>query len=216
MAALLHREMPDATSLDLAFAGGGSASRGTLRTAIEGISQGGWIREDGRLKSVPTGWKSQEVAFADKPRNVVTIPWGDLATAYRTTGIPNIRTWMAVPRSSARWMRWSNPFKGVMGTRMAQGMLNRWIDGQAVGPDADTRATARSQVWGRVVNEAGKAMEGTLTTSEGYRFTALGAVAAVQRVSEATPGAHTPSTAFGADFASTIQGVTVGSFTLID
>jgi saccharopine dehydrogenase (NAD+, L-lysine-forming) len=59
-------------------------------------------------------------------------------------------------------------------------------------------------------------MEGTLTTSEGYRFTALGAVAAVQRVSEATPGAHTPSTAFGADFASTIQGVTVGSFTLID
>jgi saccharopine dehydrogenase (NAD+, L-lysine-forming) len=211
MAALLHRELPDAVSLDLAFAGLGSASQGTMRTALEGISQGGWIREDGRLKNVPTGWQSQEVDFADKRRNVVTIPWGDLATAYRSTGIPNIRTWMAIPRSAARWMRYSNPFKGLLGSGAAQGLMSRWIDRQERGPDAQARATGRSEVWGRVVNDAGQSVEGTLTAPEGYRLTALGAVASVKRVAQATPGAHTPSSAFGADFAGTIEGITVHS-----
>ena len=98
---------------------------------------------------------------------------------------------------------------GMMGTGVAQGMMKRWIAKQPLGPDEKTRATGRSEVWGRVVNAAGKTVEGTMTTPEGYWLTALGAVAAVKRVAEVAPGAHTPSTAFGADFASTLAGVTV-------
>ena len=33
-------------------------------------------------------------------RPAVSIPWGDIATAWRSTGIPNIEVYMAVPRSA--------------------------------------------------------------------------------------------------------------------
>ena len=211
LAAMLHRELPDATELDLAFAGLGAISRGTLRTAVEGIAYGGWIREGGRFKGVPTGWKSRDVVFADQTRRVVTIPWGDLATAHRSTGIGNIRTWAAFPPSSIRWMRWSNPFRKLLGTGPAQRLMLGWIARQPPGPDEATREQGRAEVWGRVANPAGVAVERTLTTPEGYSFTAQGAVASVLRIQEASPGAHTPSTAFGTDFIASFEGVTIGA-----
>ena len=209
MAAMLHRALPDAVELDLAFAGLGAVSQGTMRTSVEGMAHGGWIREDGEFKGVSSGWKSREVTFHDHTRTVVTIPWGDLATAYRTTGIPNIRTWAAFPKSAIRAMRWSNPFKKLLGTAPLQRLMKSWIARQPPGPDLEMREKGRAEVWGRAVNAEGKAVEGTLTTPEGYRFTAQGAVASVLRVSEVAPGAHTPATAFGVDYVATFEGVTV-------
>ena len=209
MAAMLHRALPDAVELDLAFAGLGAVSQGTMRTSVEGMAHGGWIREDGEFKSVPSGWQSREVPFHDQARTVVTIPWGDLATAHRTTGIPNIRTWAAFPKSAIRAMRWSNPFKALLGTAPAQRLMKSWIARQPAGPDAEMREKGRAEVWGRAVNAEGRAFEGTLTTPEGYRFTAQGAVASVKRIAEASPGAHTPATAFGVDYVASFDGVTV-------
>jgi short subunit dehydrogenase-like uncharacterized protein len=90
-------------------------------------------------------------------------------------------------------------------------MVARRIDARVKGPDAEARATLRSEVWGRVRDAAGNAVEGTLTTPEGYRFTVLGALASVDRLLSGgvAPGAHTPSTAFGADFVASIEGCTL-------
>ena len=47
---MLHQRLPDANELSLAFySRGGSLSRGTLKTMMESIHEGGAIRRDGRI-----------------------------------------------------------------------------------------------------------------------------------------------------------------------
>ncbi|MEN9507761.1 MAG: hypothetical protein RLZZ621_324, partial [Gemmatimonadota bacterium] len=84
--------------------------------------------------------------------------------------------------------------------------IERQIDRRVAGPSAEVRATAQMQVWGRVTHADGRTAEATAVTPEGYRFTAIAAVASVQRLltSPPSPGYHTPSSAFGADFLSTL------------
>ncbi len=59
LASHLKSKMPDATHLQLAFKGVGKLSRGTALTMIENIDRGGMVRENGKLKSVPAGYKTK-------------------------------------------------------------------------------------------------------------------------------------------------------------
>jgi short subunit dehydrogenase-like uncharacterized protein len=212
LAASLARLLPDATELQLAFHGGGSSpSKGTAKTMLEGIPQGGAIRRDGVITEVPLGWKTADIPFHDKTRVAVTIPWGDVSTAYHSTGIPNIEVYMAQPPRLIRAMKMARPFRKLIGLGPVQRVLARRIDARTEGPDAERRAAIRSELWGRARNASGGEVEGTLTTPEGYHLTMLSSLASVQRLlaGGVAPGAHTPSTAFGADFITSIEGCTL-------
>ena len=52
LAASLVRQLPAATSLQLAFEAGGGPSPGTAKTSVEGLAGGGCIRRDGKLQKV--------------------------------------------------------------------------------------------------------------------------------------------------------------------
>src|SRR6185295_18082969 len=93
LAAQLYAKLPDANELWLAFSSKSGVSRGTLKTMIEGAGWGSAIRRDGRITRVPHLWDVREIPFRSGPRMATTIPWGDISTAYRTTGIPNIRVY---------------------------------------------------------------------------------------------------------------------------
>ncbi len=96
MAMHLKNKMPDATHLKLAFAGLGSGlSHGTATTMAEGMGEKSAARVDGKIVPVPLGHKGMEVDFGVKKLFVMSIPWGDVSTAYTTTGIPNIETYTA-------------------------------------------------------------------------------------------------------------------------
>ncbi|MFD1052457.1 saccharopine dehydrogenase, partial [Kibdelosporangium lantanae] len=97
LAGMLARALPSATSLKLAFSVSGGMSRGTLRTTIEGIATGGQVRRDGSIVDVPVAREKVTAFFLTGPRTAISIPWGDIATAYHSTGIPNITTHMALP-----------------------------------------------------------------------------------------------------------------------
>src|SRR5438552_12002536 len=97
LAAHLKRRLPSATRLALGFMSRSRMSRGTALTVVENIHGGGLIRQDGLLKKVPTAWKTRTIDFGAGPVKAITIPWGDLATAYYSTGIPNIEVYMAAP-----------------------------------------------------------------------------------------------------------------------
>ncbi len=207
LAASLKARLPDAKKLELAFAGDGEFSRGTAKTMIEGLPQGGAIRRDGKITRVPLGWKTVEAPFRDRPRPALSIPWGDVSTAWYSTGIPEVITYMAASPKMIRGVKLARPFARLLGIGFVQRMLKRRVERRARGPSAEARERGRSQFWGRVTDAAGRSVEGTLETPESYKLTVATSLECVARVlagkgkdGPLPPGAHTPSTAFGADF----------------
>jgi short subunit dehydrogenase-like uncharacterized protein len=211
LAASLAARLPGATLLQLAFTMLGEPSAGTAKTMLEGLPKGGAIRKDGVITRVPTAWKTMTVRFHDRERSTVTIPWGDVSTAFHSTGIPNIETYVALPTRMIRGMKLASAFRGLLALGPVQRMAARMVERRVKGPDAEARAAGKSELWGRVSDPSGREVEGTLTTPEGYRFTVIAALAAVDRVLAGgiAPGAHTPSTAFGADFVAGLEGCTL-------
>lgn len=201
LAARLASRLPGASLLELAFAGGGGFSRGTLKTMLLG-GGGGAIRQDGKIVPVPRGWRTQIIPFADRARTAVTIPWGDVSTAQWSTKIPNIHTYMALPGGARLMNAVQSLLQPLLDVPTTRRFIERQIDANVSGPNAAVRERARMQIWGRVTHPDGRTLEDTVTTPEGYRFTAVAAVESARRVLERTPeaGYHTPATAFGAGF----------------
>ncbi|WP_367131057.1 trans-acting enoyl reductase family protein [Saccharothrix sp. HUAS TT1] len=205
LAAMLHAALPTATHLDLAFLVQGGASTGTARTAVEGSGGGGRARVDGVIRGVPLGHRRRTAHFRDRPRDVGAIPWGDVSTAYRSTGIPNITTFTAFPALLGKLQPVTAP---LLRTGLAQ-KLGRAVVKRIGGPSEATRAKTRCEVFGEVWDADGNRVRAALTGPNAYDLTADSVIRAVQRLQEATPGAHTPSSAFGADYVRALDGVVV-------
>ncbi len=213
LAARLAAALPDATHLTLAFTSeGGSTSRGTLKTMVESLPYAGAVRRDGRIVPVPMAWDAREFELTCGNRWAVTIPWGDVSTAFHTTGIPNIRVYSGAPPSAIRRMRRLRPLLPLAGLKPVKRTIQWWIGRTVTGPDAEQRGAARVFLFGEVRNEAGEVRRATMETPEGYAFTAAASVECALRVLDGAvaPGAWTPSTAFGADLAFQLPGVSGG------
>lgn len=209
MAAALHERMPSATTLEVAFMSTGGWSAGTLKTAVGQLGEGGLVRREGRLVSVPPGWTTRTVDFGDHPRTVTSIPWGDLVTAAHSTGIPNITTYTYLPRLGRRLLRASRHVQPLLGTAPVQALLRRLVRWLDPGPSPDARRQGHSVVWASVRNSEGRRHSVGLRGPEAYTLTARTAVAAVERVlgDGAAPGYQTPATAFGSSFILGVEGV---------
>jgi len=211
LAAMLAAKVPNATELILAFcAEGGGISPGTMKTMIEGAGKGGAIRRDGVIIGVPLAWDAREIPFPGRSRMAMTIPWGDVSTAFYTTGIPNIRVYSATsPKTIAR-MRAFRPLTRLLRFAPLRRAL-QGLAGRRRGPDQAARSTARIHLWGEARDSAGHSATMTMTVPEGYDFTARSAVTAVEKVlsGRVGPGSWTPARAFGADFVRLIEGVEV-------
>src|SRR5262249_27137285 len=101
--------LPGATRLEIAFAATGGLSAGTAKSALEQLPKGNFVRQGGKLVRLPPGHEIRRVRFYDKERTVASIPWGDLETAYRSTGIGDITTYMAQSPRMAHLLRATAP-----------------------------------------------------------------------------------------------------------
>jgi short subunit dehydrogenase-like uncharacterized protein len=213
LAARLAEALPDATDLVLAFANaGGGFSRGTLKTMVESLPHAGAVRRAGRIVPVPIAYEVREIEFGCGRRWAMTIPWGDVATAYHTTGIPNIRVFTATPRRTVRRARRLRAFLPLLGWRPVKRLVQATISRRVSGPLPEVRETARVYLWGEARNAAGERVTATLETPEGYRLTASSAVECMLRVlaGSVPPGSWTPARAFGSHFAAELPGVVEG------
>jgi short subunit dehydrogenase-like uncharacterized protein len=208
LAAMLAARLPGATELELAFyTPKAELSRGTLKTMIESIGEGGAIRREGKIVRVPPAFDARNIPFSCGPRMAMTVPWGDVSTAFHTTGIPNIRVYTgASPKSVAR-MRRIRSFLPLLGFKPVKRLLQAIVNRRS-GPGEAQRAMGRTYLWGRAANSVDEVTM-TMTTPEGYAFTVLSALAAVERLlaSPRRPGSFTPAKYFGAEFVTTIAGV---------
>jgi short subunit dehydrogenase-like uncharacterized protein len=209
LAAHLKRRLPSAARLRLAFHLLGKVSRGTANTVVENVARGGLVRRGGVLTPVPAAWKTGAIDFGRGPVEAMSIPWGDVSTAFYSTGIPDIEVYSATPASMRRMARASRYLGWLLGSGPVQWFLKRRIRAGPPGPTDEERAAGESLLWGEVADAAGKLAVSRLRGPEGYTLTALTALAAVEKVlaGQAPPGFQTPSRAYGADFILEIPGV---------
>ena len=210
LAASLHARLPTPTHLRLAIHSRAGASAGTAKTMLDGLVRGGagMVRRGGQLVGVPVAYETRIIPFPDKPRFAVTVPWGDLATAHLSTGIPNIEVYFTASRRQVQALRAVAVAQPILRLPGVPGLLAKLIGRTIRGPGPERRARARTSLWGSVSDATGAEVQGALETLEGYHLTMLTAVTCMERVlqGKTRPGMQTPSQAFGADFIAQIPG----------
>lgn len=203
VARFLHQQMPDATHLKLAFASiGGSFSRGTAHTMVEGLGEGSFARKNGVITAVPLGHETMNIEFGEQEFFMISIPWGDVATAYHTTGIPNITTYTTINPTYYRILKMQRYFNWLLRTKLIRAYIKGKINRGPEGPSVNRRTRSKSIIWGEVKNAEGKVAKARLTTLEGYTLTAKMSLLICKKVlsMETVPlGFQTPAGAFGAD-----------------
>jgi saccharopine dehydrogenase (NAD+, L-lysine-forming) len=213
LAAMLKDALPDAVELELAFGGSSVLSPGTTKTMIEGFTQqaSGAARIGGQIVPVPAAWKTRDISFPTRPRFAVSIPWGDIASAFYSTGIQTITTYAAASPKQVKWLKLAELMRPVLGLGFVQKMMKTQVEKCVHGPNETQRAHGYADVWGQVTDSNGHRVSGSLTTPEGYTLTADSSLRAVMGVLEGriAPGAYTPSLAFGKSFIAECDGVTV-------
>lgn len=211
LAAHLARRVPNAVRLSLAFRALGGASRGTLLSMVEKLGSPGAVRRDGKLVPVPQAWRTRRIDFGDgQLHDATTIPWGDVSTAFHSTGIPNIEVYVSMRPALRRALiasRWLGP---VLRSGLVRRTLAARVRRGPPGPSEAERKRGVSLLWGEAAAANGQRAEARLRGASGYVMTAQTAVhlAAKALGGQARVGFQTPSGAYGANVILEIPGVT--------
>ncbi len=203
----LKNRLPSATNLTLAFYGLGKISHGTQATMTLNVGRGGAIRKDGEIVNVPAAWRTREIDFGEFTKIGVTIPWGDVSTAFYSTGIPNIEVYTVLPEENLRLLRLSRYIGWLLATKPVQNYLQKQIP--EGGPNEAERASGKTYLWGEASDDNGNKVESRLICPEGYTMTALTALKIAEKILAGNfcVGFQTPAKCYGADLVLEIERV---------
>lgn len=211
LAAHVKQRLPSATHFRLFMRGvGAGVSRGTAKSAIENMRRQGMIRRDGKLVQVPPAWNVLERDFGGGPVKVVSVGWGDVSTAYHSTGIPNIETYFAFPRTAINFLYDMRVLGPLMYNRPVKNILKLLINLiLPPGPNEERRKKRFATMIGEATDDQGNRVVSKLQTPEGYTCTALTTVEIMKRIldGEFKTGFQTPSRVYGSDFIMQFDGV---------
>lgn len=201
LAAHMKRRMPDATHLTMGVEALGGISRGTAKTGVEGIGLGTRARRGGKIVAIKDVQR-RELDYGQGPKSSIMVSWGDVATAWHSTHIPDIDVYFASSPQFERMVNMPGFMRWLLSTSIGQSLLKRQVDRAPEGPTDDERKAGRAIIIAEAKNAAGQTVRSRLTTPEPYTLTADTGLAMSLRVvnGEAKPGYQTPSLAFGADF----------------
>lgn len=206
----LKNRLPSATHLQLAFASNkGGLSRGTSKTMIEGLGLGGAIRKNGKIISVPLHEGITEINYGSFQLPSVRIPWGDVSTAFYSTGIGNIEVFRGADQGLIKQVKMSRYLNWLLRMRSVKNYLLKQIDKKPSGPNEERRAASKMYLWGKVWSGQQEKVS-LLETMEGYSLTAKTSVLIAQKIISGNfkSGFQTPSMAYGADLILEISGST--------
>lgn len=210
VAARLAEAMPEATHLALGFDSRSGFSPGTAKTSVEALGQGGAIRRGGDITPVPLAWRTRRIDFGDGEKLAMTIPWGDVATAFHSTAIPNIEVYIPGSPKLVANARRANKLRWLLRLSPVQALLKRRIERTVRGPDAATRERMPTFVWGEARDESGRQLVARVRTANGYSLTVNGSLAVVAhlRDHQTGGGAYTPSKLIGWQLVEQLPGST--------
>ena len=212
----LKKLLPDAVSLQLAFASaGGGLSHGTATTMASRLGEKALIRKDGKLVSVALGKKGMWIDFfngsenADKRLFVMNIPWGDISTAYVTTGIPNIETFAGVAPKIVTVLKFQFLYNWLLRTKFIRRYIKNKIDKRPAGPGDEQRTKSKSFIWGQATNTKGEKVTVRLSGPDGYTLTTHASLIIAKKILNGSfvAGYQTPAQAYGENLVMEIEGV---------
>ncbi|MEJ7586543.1 MAG: saccharopine dehydrogenase NADP-binding domain-containing protein [Ferruginibacter sp.] len=214
MALFLKNKLPDASLLQLAFTSvGGGISHGTAATMIMGLGEGGLSREDGLVTKKALGHKGRWIDFftgtgTKKKLFAMTIPWGDISTAYFTTSIPNIETYTVISQKIYRLLKLQPLFNWLLRINFVRHYIRQKMNKRASGPSGEARANSSSLIWGKVENGSGRSVEATMEVPNGYSLTAQTSLLIAQKIlaGHFQAGYQTPAVIYGEDLILEIAG----------
>jgi short subunit dehydrogenase-like uncharacterized protein len=207
LAAYVAGKLERPTALTMALRGLESASQGTLRTAVRQVSKPVLCRRSGRI--VPLDDRSLcWIDFGSGFEPCVPVSWGDVATAFHTTGARNITVYFRRTSLLRAADVLGGMFGPVMRSRFGQVGLAAIVRRFPEGPSQAERGRHRATIWSETIDSSGKSFRAMLSTPDAYDFTANCALEISLRISAlpAALGLVTPAQAFGADFVVSLPG----------
>lgn len=206
----LKNLLPNATKLEIVLNNAGSKmSRGTKLTMAEGLGEWAAMRKDGKIIPVALAAFVKEITLNGKNRTAMNIPWGDIATAWYSTQIPNIITYTTVHPKSIRTVKMGHYLRFFLRLPFIKNIAKKRIYKEGNPITEEMRQKAISQIWGCVTNAEGETKMALLTMPDGYLLTANTAIIIAEKVlqGQAKIGFQTPAMCFGADLILEADGV---------
>jgi short subunit dehydrogenase-like uncharacterized protein len=208
LAATLKEALPDAQALALGFDARAGVSPGTAKTMIENLPLGGCVRRAGKLSEVPHFHHTRKIDFGNGEKLAGTIPWGDVATAFYTTGIPDIEVFVPITPGVAQLNKVSALVRYATAPSFVQKLLKAQVDKRVSGPSQRALSEDSTFVWGEARNARGELKTARVRTANSYALTANASLSICERVlrDKVAPGFYTPSRLMGADFVTKLPG----------
>ena len=208
LAAHTAARMPGAKSLVLAFKTvGGRISHGTATTMVTGLGEPSARRIGGRIRAVRMGSRSRKIDFGRGPKPALGIPWGDVSTAFHSTGIPDVEVFLSATGGMIAGACVGGFLGPLLKTEFVRNLAQKRIDAADAGPGAEQRGKAFSILVAEV-SDGERTLTSRLRCSEGYDLTARSGLEVARRAArgELPTGFQTPSRALGADFVLELEG----------
>jgi short subunit dehydrogenase-like uncharacterized protein len=194
-------------SLIIALRGLESASQGTLRTAIRQVSKPVLCRRAGAIVALDDR-SPRWIDFGSGDEPCVPVSWGDVATAFHSTGVGNITVYFRRTKLLRSVDILGKLFGPLLRSRIGQRGLAAIVRSLPEGPSQSERNGHRGTIWAVAIDCSGRSFKASLSTPDAYDFAANSALEISSRISSLpTPvGLVTPSQAFGADFVLSLPG----------
>jgi len=208
LAAYVSAHMPAAVHLTLGFGGMGHVSRGTAKTALNFVGLAAAARRGGRIVR-HRGPHRTQLDFGAGLVPAVAMNWGDISTAYHSTGIPDIDVFFESTPQLEKLNSVPPALGWILRRRFAQRVVHAVINRRPMGPDEAARASGCAVIVSQAVDGQRRCFAARLKTPEPYALTAETVLAIVRRIQRGDfrPGFQTPSSAYGADFVLEFAGI---------
>lgn len=191
----LKEALPDATELSLVVNSSAfSASSGTANTVVDHLAKGGVRRSNGKVVKAAVDCH-REFEFDGEKHTALMVPLGDVETAYHTTGVPNIAVYLTCPKSSIVLAKLHRFSRALWRLPIARYPVKKSLKHILKPQTREQRSNKTMTIFGVAENAKGETVKRSISTPEGYNFTAVSAVNIALEVSKkkATSGAFTPA-----------------------
>jgi short subunit dehydrogenase-like uncharacterized protein len=209
LASHVSRKLTDAFYLAIGLSGLVTPSRGSLRTLAEHAGMAVRARRNGEYASLPPGALRRRFDYGRGDGWSSAVTWGDVATAFYSTGIPNIEVYFEETATFRAMLLGGRTFGPLLQTPVAQAWLKAYAQWSHEGPTLAERTVHTCVIVAEAQSRSGRRWISRLRTPEAYSFSAQTAPAIAQQVlrGDVESGFQTPGRVYGPDFVLHFAGV---------